>query len=106
MRKNKEKFLVYIHQEYFSRLCETVGAESYRECEDVRHKVYTDIKNFLQGETADVAILDSFTDSFGNKRKSIEIYRTSNFARIKNLKELKRLRDEKKKSGFVEVDKQ
>ena len=87
-------------------MCETVGAESYRECEDVRHKVYTDIKKFLQGKTADVAILDSFTDSFGNERKSIEIYRTSNFARIKNLKELKRLRDEKKKSGFVEVDKQ
>lgn len=106
MKEKIEKYLVYIHQDYFNRLCNVRGATTCEECGALRNEVYRRINEFLQGETGDVALFDQFIDEFGNERKSIEIYRLSDFARVKNLQELKRLRDKQKSNGFVELNKE
>ena len=102
--KKKEKYLVYIHQEYIENLAKYYALETMEEKEGIRCRVLDTIYHFLYGETSkDVLMIETFTNSKGEPTKGIEIYRLLNMAEVKNLKELKQLIDKQKKRGFVEL---
>ncbi|MBQ4589060.1 MAG: hypothetical protein IJA95_07220 [Bacteroidaceae bacterium] len=102
--KKKEKYLVYIHQEYIENLAKYYALETMEEKEEIRCRMIDTLYRYLYGETSkDVLAIDMFTNSKGEPTKGIEIYRLSNMAKVKNLKELKHLIDRQKKRGFVEL---
>lgn len=102
--KKKEKYLVYLHQEYMENLAKYYALETMEEKEKIRCRILDTIYHFLYGETSkDVLMIETFTNSKGEPIKGIEIYRLSNMAEVKNLKELKQLIDKQKKRGFVEL---
>ena len=63
------------------------------------------LTNEIQETSKDVLMIETFTNSKGEPIKGIEIYRLSNMAEVKNLKELKQLIGKQKKRGFVELNK-
>lgn len=102
--KKKEKYLVYLHQEYVDNLAKAHALETLEEKEELRCRMLDTLYRFLYRETSkDVLAIDMFTNSKGELTKGIEIYRLSNMAEVKNLKELKQLIDKQKKRGFVEL---
>lgn len=103
MSKNKERYIVYLNMEYFERMCQRAGIQTEEERDELYHKIYDQINNFLTGHGA-VGILatDIFTASNGELQKAIEIYRLSNMARINTLADLKCLMDKQRKRGYVE----
>lgn len=104
--KKKEKYIVYLHQEYLDRLCESQGVETMEERERIRHQIYIHICRLLRGETSQsVMMCDTFTNSEGETTKSIEIYNVDNGAKVNNLKELQQLVAKQKKRGYVELKK-
>lgn len=102
--KKKEKYLVYLHQEYVDNLAKAHALETLQEKEEIRHQILDAVSRLLRGDSQQsILLVDMFTNSKGETTKSIEIYRLSNMAEVKNLKELKHLIDKQKKRGFVEL---
>lgn len=106
MKKKKEKYIVYLHQEYLNQVCKANGIETMEEIEDIRHQVFDQVNRFLRGEaTQSVLMCDTFTNSKGETTKSIEIYNLKNGPEVKNLKELQQLIAWQKRRGFEEFKK-
>lgn len=103
MRK-KEKYIIYVHQEYLHGLYQAQGAETMEQQEAIRYELYNLISRWLRGDTTQGTILfETFINSKGEKTRSVEIYSLSKCARIKNPKELKRLSVKQKFRSFVEL---
>ena len=107
MKKQKERYIIYANEEYFKRLFNKHGAETLKEQEKIRYEIFTMVNRFLRGDDYDGKTLfcDSITTKSGETVKGIEIYRLSNGARIKSLDELRKLMNNQKKKGFVELKK-
>lgn len=102
--KKKEKYLVYLHQEYVDNLAKTHALETLEEKEELRCRMIDTLYRYLYGETPKaVLMIDMFTNSKGEPTKGIEIYRLSNMSKVKNLKELKQFNSKQKERGFVEL---
>ena len=107
MRKQKERYIIYVNEEYLKRLFNEQGAETSDEQEKIRYQIFTRINRFLRDDDYDGKSLfcDSITTKGGETVKGIEIYRLSNGAKIKSLDELRKLMNSQKKKGFVELKK-
>ena len=106
MRKKKDKYIVYIHEEWIRRKHEELCIETIIESKKFMLEVHQSIRDFLIGKTNQcILITETFTDRQGNKQKSVEIYRLSDMAEVKTLADLNRLRREQRKNGFVELKK-
>lgn len=102
--KKKDKYIIYIHEEYVERLRQAWGAETMEQKDDICYDLYKTINQWLEGDIKQGSILfDTFINSKGEKTRSIEIYSLSKCARIKNLKEMKRLVNKQKSRSFVEL---
>lgn len=102
--KKKDKYIIYIHEEYVKRLCQAQGAETMEQKDIVRYNLYKTINRWLRGDIKQGSILfDTFINSKGEKTRNIEIYSLSKCARIKNPKEMKRLVSKQKSLSFVEL---
>ena len=102
--KKKEKYIIYVHKEYLECLYEAAGTETVEQQENIRYNLYGNINRWLTGDIKQGSILfDTFINSKGEKTRSIEIYSLSKCARIKNLKEMKRLVNKQKSRSFVEL---
>lgn len=103
MRK-KEKYIIYVHQEYLDCLYESNGAETMEQRENLRYEIFNSISRWLTGDREQGSILfDTFINSKGEKTRGVEIYSLSKCARIKNPKEMKRLSVKQKSRSFVEL---
>lgn len=103
MRK-KEKYIIYVHQEYLDCLYESQAAETMEQQEAIRYELYNLISRWLRGDTTQGTIMfDTFINSKGEKTRGVEIYSLSKCARIKNPKEMKRLSGKQKSCSFVEL---
>ena len=107
MKKQKERYITYVNEEYFKRLFNEYGAETLEEQEKIRHQIFTKVNSFLRDDDYDGKTLpcDTITTKSGETVKCIEIYRLSNGARVKSLDELRKLMNSQKKKGFVELKK-
>lgn len=102
--KKKEKYLVYLHQEYVDHVAKALLLETLQEKEEIRHQILDAVSRLLRGDSQQsILLVDMFTNSKGETTKSIEIYRLSNMAKVNNLKELKQLISKQKERGFVEL---
>lgn len=102
--KKKDKYIIYVHEEYVERLCQAQGAETMEQKDNVRYDLYKTINRWLTGDIKQGSILfDTFINSKGEKTRNIEIYSLSKCARIKNPKEMKRLVSKQKSRSFVEL---
>lgn len=103
MRK-KEKYIIYVHQEYLHGLYQSQAAETMEQQEAIRYELYNLISRWLRGDTTQVTIMfDTFINSKGEKTRGVEIYNLSKCARIKNPKELKRLSGKQESRSFIEL---
>lgn len=107
MKNRKERYIIYVHQEYLDKLFMLNGACTQREKYKITEHIQHAVNRFLRGDDMDVKNLfcPSFTASNGELMKSIEIYKLSNGAKVKNLHELQKLMNNQKKKGFVELNK-
>lgn len=104
--KKKEKYIVYIHREYIEQVALAYSLDTLEGIEEIRERTLDMLHRFIYGNASkQVLMIDMFTNSKGEKTKAIEIYRLSNGAKIKELKELQRLRNKQKNRGFVELKK-
>lgn len=102
--KKKEKYLVYLHQEYVDNLAKAHALETMEEKEELRCRMIDTLYRYLYERTSKaVLMIDMFTNSKGEPTKGIEIYRLSNVSKVKNLKELKQFNSKQKERGFVEL---
>lgn len=102
--KKKDKYIIYVHEEYVERLCQAQGAETMEQKDNVRYDLYKTINRWLTGDIKQGSILfGTFINSKGEKTRNIEIYSLSKCTRIKNPKEMKRLDSKQKSRSFVEL---
>ena len=102
--KKKDKYIIYIHQEYLNRLYKSNGAETMEQQENVRYEMFNTISRWLAGDREQGSILfDTFINSKGEKTRSVEIYSLSKCARIKKPKEMERLSGKQKSRSFIEL---
>ena len=70
--KKKEKYLVYLHQEYMENLAKYYALETMEEKEKIRCRILDTIYHFLYGETSkDVLMIETFTNSKGEPKKAL-----------------------------------
>ena len=93
MKKQKERYITYVNEEYLKRLLNEYGAETLEEQEKIRHQIFTKVNSFLRDDDYDgkTLLCDTITTKSGETVKGIEIYRLSNGARVKSLDELRKL---------------
>lgn len=106
MKRSAERYIIYVHQEYLDKLFMLHGVYTQREKDKITEHMYSTVNRFLTGDDVDVKNLLclSFIASNGEFVKSVEIYRLSNGAKVKNLHELRKLMNNQKKKGFVELN--
>lgn len=106
MRKKQDKYIVYIHEEWVLLQLKKLSINTIIESDRFISRLYQTINDFLNGKTRHCQLMtETFTDSQGNKQKSVEIYRLSDMAEVKTLADLNRQRREQRKNGFVELKK-
>lgn len=107
MKKQKERYIIYVNEEYLERLFREQVAETSEEKEKIRHQIYTAVNSFLRDDDSEGKNLfcDTITTKSGEAVKCIEIYRLSNGAIVKSMDELRMLMNSQKKKGFVELKK-
>ena len=106
MRKKQDKYIVYIHEEWVLLQLKKLCIDTMIESDRFISGLHRTISDFLNGKTKHCQLItETFTDSQGNKQKSVDIYRLSDMAEVKTLADLNRQRREQRKNGFVELKK-
>ena len=101
MRKKQDKYIVYIHEEWVLLQLKKLSIDTMIESDRFISGLHRTISDFLNGKTQHCQLItETFTDSQGNKQKSVEIYRLSDMAEVKTLADLNRQRREQRNCQF------